>query len=220
VSTTSRSALDATSTSFSTAWNALLNDPARGTQVVTSSMSVSRGHEFAATGALVFNLTSGGRVTPYAVFGAGAVIDSGSPGAQLVGSYQFTVVPSPDIPGPSPAKYHETDTVTVSSPATNSVVGVFGFGVKIAGSGRWGVRIDGRDHLGRSTNTTTVTAAPASEVSQPTGVFILGTSPPLQFSTVSGVPSTLSLPVSNVTTFSSTATRNQFSVTVGWYWRF
>lgn len=110
--------------------------------------------------------------------------------------------------------------MTVSASTTNAAVGVFGFGAKIASGGRWGVRIDARDYLSGSSITPKVTAAPASQMSQPTGIFVLGTSPPLQFSTVSGTPSTLSQPVSSITTFSGTGVRNHVLVTAGLFWRF
>jgi hypothetical protein len=216
----SQAALDAASAGFISAWTALLDAPARGTETVTSAVTVQPGRRYTATGALVINLATRGRVTPYATVGAGAVVaGNGSPSAQLVGSYLFSVVPSPDYPVPAPAVYHQTDTLTVSVSQSRAMVGVFGFGVKITGGPRWGVRIDARDQVSGSTRTT-LTAAPASEVSQPTGIFILGTSPPLQFSTVTGTPSTLSVPLSGVTTFQETGVRNLFAVTFGWYWRF
>jgi hypothetical protein len=219
---TSQAALGAASTSFINAWNALLSSPARGTQAVTSAASVnSRGRQFVATGGLVINLSNSSRVMPYATIGAGVVTNyDGFPSAQLIGTYQFAVVPPAGISAPAPATFHETDMVTVSSSASDTVAGMFGAGVRIAGASRWGVRVDARDHLGRDTSSTMVTTAPASQVSQPTGVFVLGTSPPLQFSTVPGAQSTLSSPLSNVTTFRASGIQNQISVTVGLYWRF
>jgi hypothetical protein len=212
---TSRAGLDAASTTFIDAWNALLSGPARGTQVVTSVTSVSRrGRELVATGGLAINLLSGTHVMPYVTIGAGVVRNyNGWPGAQLIGAYQFSVVPAP-------ATFHETDTVTVTSSASDAVTGVFGFGVRLAGSGRWGVRIDARDHLSRNTNSTMVTAAPAWQLSQPSGIFILGISPPLQFSTLPGTQSSLSLPLANFTTFRGSGLQNQISATAGLYWRF
>jgi hypothetical protein len=220
--TTSLAAVEAARTSFIAAWNALLGAPARGTQVVTSQSSAnSGGRQRMATGGLVINLTHGGRVAPYATVGAGVnTTYGGSPSAQLIGSYQFAVIPLPIGSGPGPATFHETDTVTVSSTTKSVVTTVFGFGVKIAAGVRWGVRVEARDYLSSNANSTTVVAAPASQPSQPSGVVILGTSPPLQFSTVPGTRSTLSLPQPGFTTFSGSGVRNQIAVTAGWYWRF
>jgi hypothetical protein len=97
---------------------------------------------------------------------------------------------------------------------------VFGLGARLAGGGGWGVRIDARDHLSRNTNSTMVMTAPAWQLSDPSGIFILGTSPPLQFSTVPGTQSSLSLPLPNFTTFRGSGLQHQISVTAGLYWRF
>jgi hypothetical protein len=198
-----------------------LGGPSRGTQTVTSTTSVnSGGGQRFITGGVVINLTSGNRVTPYAMAGAGVIVNYGSSSAQVNGTYQFQVVPLPIGSGPPAPTFHETDAVTVSASTTNAAVGVFGFGAKIASAGRWGVRIDARDYLSGNSVTPKVTAAPASQISQPTGIFVLGTSPPLQFSTVSGTPSTLSQPVSSFTTFNGTGVRNHVFVTAGIFWRF
>jgi hypothetical protein len=210
-------ALDAASTSFISAWNALLAAPSHGTQTVTSTTSVSHGSRRFATGAVVVNLTTGGRVVPYATAGAG-VVTSGGPSARVSGSYRFTVVQLPIGSTVPAASYSETDTVTIGRSDTSGPAGVFGGGVKIA-VGRGGLRIDVRDHL-MGSNGVTVTTTPTSQPQTPTGIFVLGTSPPLQFSTVAGVPSTLSQALSQVPTFHGTGMENQVELTVGWYWRF
>jgi hypothetical protein len=171
-----------------------------------------------ATGGLVVNLATGGRVTPYLTAGAGLLMNRGAAAsAKITGDYKFAPLVVPD-PGQPAATFHETDTVTISSASSSSAVGVVGAGIKIAGSDRWGVRIDARDYLSANTNTTTVVTTPTSQSSQPTGVFVLGFAPPLYFSTMPGTASTLSQPT-NSTTFTGTGIRHQVSVTLGWYFR-
>jgi hypothetical protein len=217
----SRAEIDAAGASFTGAWNAILAAPARAAQTVTSVDSFTRdGRQLLATGGLVIDLTHRTRVQPFATIGGGVAVDYGSsPSAQLTGSYQFAVAPAPGTTSASPATFHETDAVTVSTSTNAGAVGLFGAGARV-GNGRWRLRIDARDYLRRNTATTIVTSAPNAQISQSGAVFVLGFSPPLVFSTVSGTPSTLSTPLSNVTTFHATGVQHELAITVGLSWRF
>jgi hypothetical protein len=223
VTTTSRAGFDRTRDSFVTAWNAALNGVSRGSQTVTSLATIGdrAGRQRFATGALLINLRSGGRLKPYAAVGAGLMTNrNGVPAAQLVGSYEFGLVLPPGIPVPAP-RFHETDTVTLRSSVDNAFTGVLGGGLKYALSERWGVRADVRDHMSRNGVHTILTATPASERLPPSGVLTIGSTPPLRFSTSPTIPSTLGgTPVSAFTTFRGTGVRNQVKVTVGLFWRF
>ena len=223
VTTTSRAGIEATRASFVTAWNATLNTPARGSQTVTSLATIGNRavRQRFATGALLINLRSGGRLTPYAAVGAGVMTNrNGAPTAGLVGSYRFSFALPPGIPLPTPM-FHETDTVTVRASVDNAFTGVLGGGLKYARSERWGVRADVRDHISRNSVNTIFTATPASEMLPPSGILIIGLTPPLRFSTNPGTPSTLGgTPVSGFTSFHGTGVRNQVNLTVGLFWRF
>jgi hypothetical protein len=217
-----QAALATSSASFITAWNGLLNAPARGTQTVTSTATTATGgRQIAATAGILYNLTTSARVRPYVTAGAGIIRRNGGASAQLTGTYQFTAVPA-NVPGvpPTGSTFQETDAVTLAVPSTIVATGVFGFGVRIATGERWSMKIDVRDYVSPNTASTTVSTAPASQVTQPTGIFILGTSPPLQFSTVPGTASTLSQSLTDVTTFSASGVQQQLVLSLGISWRF
>ena len=223
VTPTSQAGVEATRASFVTAWNAALGGPFPGSLTVTSLATIGgrEGRQRFATGALLINLSSGRKLKPYAALGAGLIANrNGAPGAQLVGSYRFSLALPPGIPVAAPM-FHETDTVTVRSTVGNEFTGVLGGGFKYALSERWGVRADVRDYISQNNVDTILTATPTSESFPPGGVLTIFTMPPLRFSTLATVPSTLGgTPVSSFTTFHGTGVRNQVRVAVGLFWRF
>jgi hypothetical protein len=223
VTPTSQKAIEATRASFVTAWSPVLSSPSRGSATVTSLATIGdrEGRQRFATGALLINLTSGGRLKPYAAFGAGVIAGAdGAPAAQLVGSYQFGLALPPGSPVPGPM-FHETDTVTVRSSVDNAFTGVLGGGFKYALSEHWGVRADVRDYISRNRVDTVLTATPTSEMSPGSGVLIIFSTPPLRFSASPTTPSTLGgTPVAAFTTFYGTGIRNQVKGAAGLFWRF
>jgi hypothetical protein len=221
VTPTSQKAIEATRASFVTAWSPVLSSPSRGSATVTSLATIGdrEGRQRFATGALLINLTSGGRLKPYAAFGAGLIAGRDGPAAQLVGSYQFGLALPPGFP-PGPM-FHETDTVTVRSSVDDAFTGVLGGGFKYALSEHWGVRADVRDYISRNRVDTVLTATPTSEMSPGSGVLIIFSTPPLRFSTSPTTPSTLGgTPVAAFTTFHGTGIRNQMKGAAGLFWRF
>lgn len=107
--------------------------------------ATSAGDQIAATGALNINLTTRGRLTPYATVGAGIVMNNGDNATvDLNGSYAF------DIRGFFPIA--ESDSVHMSHVIDDNVfIGVFGGGVKALLTQRSGIRVDARVHVGSHT---------------------------------------------------------------------
>jgi hypothetical protein len=217
--------LESSRAGFVAAWNAVLTAPSRGTQTVSSVATISdrRGRQIVTAGTVLINVLPPARLTPYVALGAGMISSRDTPpSAVLVGDYQFSIVLPPGIPVPValPA-FHETDTVTVRSRVDNAATGIFGGGLKYALTGRWGVRIDVRDHLNANTISTLVDATPSSAALAPRSVLTIGGDPRLQFSTLPGVPSNLSgAPISGFKTFTGTGIEHHVDVTAGLFWRF
>src|SRR5262249_2310970 len=160
---TLKNAISASQASFLATWNAVLNTPAGGAQVVTSDASLDekRGHQIVTSGTLLINLRSSQTFTPYVAAGVGYIAArGGAPAITVVGHYDF---PFPNFPIGmiTPVfSFNETDTVTIQTVAENSVTGVFGGGVKYALGDRWGVRADLRDYVNGNVIRTTVSANP------------------------------------------------------------
>jgi hypothetical protein len=217
--------IEASRAGFVAAWNALLTAPSRGTQTVSSVATISdrRGRQIVTAGTVLINVMSPRRLTPYAALGAGTISNLHTPpSAVLVGDYRFGIVlpPGLTVRVALPA-FHETDTITVHSRIDNGVTGIFGGGLKYTLTGRWGVRVDVRDRLNTNTIGTTVDATPSSAALAPHSVLTIGTNPPLQFSTLPGVPSNLSgAPISSFKTFTGTGLEHHVDVTTGLFWRF
>ena len=225
LTSTSVAGIEASRAGFVAAWNAVLAAPSRGTRTVSSVATISdrRGRQTVSAGTVLINVLSPRRLTPYAALGAGLISNLHTPpSAVLVGDYQFAIV----LPPGSPARvalpaFHETDTVTVRSRVDNAVTGIFGGGLKYALTGRWGVRIDVRDRLNANTISTTIDATPSSAAPALRSILTIGTNPPLQFSTLPGVPSNLSgAPISGFKTFTGTGIEHHVDVTAGLCWRF
>ena len=227
----SASGIEATRASFAPTWNRILNVPATGgTQTVSSAATVSnrQGRQLLTTGTLLISLNTAGRARFFAALGPAVIVTHGpSPTVTLVGDYQFSlagVTPPPPLPL---VGFHETDTVTVRSSVKNALAGVLGGGLKLALSDRWGLRVEVRDYVNRSTASTLTDATPIpAALATPTSgvlstVLMLSTNPALQFSTRSDVPSNLSGPIiTGFKTFSGTGIESHLNVTAGLFYRF
>jgi hypothetical protein len=224
---TSRSAagIETTRASFATAWNVLFSGPSRGTQNVSSVATISdnRGRQILTTGTLLINLSKSTRLKPYVAVGAGVISRTDqSPEVALVGDYRFGLVLPPGlIPPFPPPQFRETDTVAVRSTTDTAPAGVFGGGLKVGVTDRWGVRVDVRDHVSRDKISTLLDATPASGLLAPGGVLILTADPRLQFSSFPDIPSNLSgTPIAGFQTFSASGIEHHIGVAVGLFWRF
>jgi len=214
--------IEATSDSFVPALTDGLIAPGPFFNINGSSEAEVRGgagHQVAATGALIVNLRTSGRLIPYATAGGGVIVNRGEmPSASIDGAYSF------DLLGFAPLA--ETDHVEVRHVADDHmVVGLVGGGVKALLTRNSGIRADVRMHLGQHTARTLVSARPGS-VQNPDlltqFVIATSTSPSLQFSNTSVLaPTALSGPaVTDVETFKADGLFRQVLVSVGYFWRF
>lgn len=207
--------LQATATSFFPVWNAILGQnlpSASGTAILSGT--TDPGDQIFATAAV--NVYSHhGRFSPYVTGGAGVAINHGGVAAALDGNIKYQL---------GPFAKSETDAVTVdfSQVRTEPVV-VLGIGFTQDTSPRTGIRVDLRAYLSRNPDRTVLSALP-STTGTPTVEDYLALGQAnlnvLQFSGVSGTPSTLSVPVSNFTTYAGTGVRVQATFLVGVFVRF
>jgi DNA transformation protein len=218
--------VEATRSSFITAWNALLSRPLlSASRSVTSTATIRdhQGGQMGIAGAMSVNLLRG-PTRPYVTAGAGIVAHTGGlPSAELVGRYQFTITPLAPVPIAG-LVFDETDTIAVRSSIGTEVVGIVGGGIKQFVTPRWGVRIDVRERIGRRAAVTLLDATPRSggTSGSAVGALSIGTTPPLVFGTGStGTRSNLSgAPISGFRTFAGSGLTLQLNVTAGLIWRF
>jgi hypothetical protein len=167
------------------------------------------------TGAVNFNLLTGGFV-PYVTFGGGKVSQGGElPSVTIVENYQFRLF------GVSP--FNETDTVTLRYVTEDSGVIVFGGGVKYDVSSRFGVRGEVRALFYDNKVSVLMNASPVVATTTPSTFIASGTNPSLQFSNnpISGQQSTLSGPaITDFTTFAGSGTVRHVNIAGGVYVRF
>lgn len=221
--------IESTRASFLAAWNESTGLIASGGRIVfinpsvasTATIDDGRARQLFTTGALTVNLATRGRIVPYATVGAGVVTNHGTlPRATLAGSYRF------DSLGALIAYFpvNETDTVTVRvvNAHQHPLTTVFGGGVKLLGSNRWGVRADVRAYISKNTLDVQVDASPRVVVgTAPIGAIASTLFPSIQFSNFSGIDSTLSgARIDGFTTFSSRGTAVHTTVSVGYFVRF
>jgi hypothetical protein len=230
--------VEASRASFISAWNDQTGLIRTGGGFVFTNSSVTsvatindqKGRRLFSTGAMTFDFPARGRVVPYATAGAGVISNiGGSPSVTLSGNYRFTSLNaffSPGTPFSPQFPVNETDTVTIRLvPASNHpFVSVFGGGIKVAGSSRWGVRADVRAYVSQNTVDVLVDATPQVTTATPAGVIASTLTPSIQFSNnpaITNQQSTLSgAPISGFKTFSSSGTPVQVSVSFGYFVRF
>ena len=215
------SAVEAARASFITAFNGLFTAPFITSRTVNSTATVAddEGAQILTTGAVRFEILKARRWAPYVVAGLGRLSISGdSPRVMLTGTYQ-TVFTPPGLPIPS-STMSQTDAVTMTSTMESGAVWVLGGGVRLSMSDRWGIRIDVRDHMHGNTLTTRLSASPVLPPSNFTYITSTLNNPPLIFSGSSVIPSTLSVPLTDVVTFSGTGVSHQVGLTTGLAWRF
>jgi hypothetical protein len=202
--------LQKTNLDFITVWQRLLRDLPQSS--VTSQLgSTDRyGQRTLATAAIDYFI-SFGPVTPYVAVGGGAAVNTGSVEATLTGDVQFRV---------STFAEDQTDTVDIVFGERRwEPVAVIGAGLVGQLTHRIGWRVDLRDYLVASGWRTTVTATPAVSGSGVTDL-VNSTGSAIQFNPASTPASTLSLPLTNVTTFTGTGWHRQLSASFGLFLRF
>lgn len=213
--------LEGSRLSFINAWNGFLT--ASGGQTVTSIATIddNRGRQLASTGTLLVNLTTRGRLMPYAAVGGGVVSNGDrSPSAQLVGRYHFVFSSlTPGLPLPS-LNIDETDTVAIRTVFDDTFAFVIGGGVKYPMNSRFSLRLDVRDLIYADSQRTELDATPTT-VPNASGGLISGTTPMIAFGSSPIVRSTLSGgAISSFETFRATGTIHQIHAAGGLIWRF
>ena len=176
------SGIETTATSFRTTFEgymAPLASPSTPTSVTSSgSVDDGGGGQILATGAVLVNLRTRGKVIPYATAGLGITSDGGdAPSGALEGQYAVRFQTTPFI--------EETDRVSLTYETDDrTVVGVFGGGARVFLSARAGVRADVRIHLGSRTVRTLMDANPSVRVATPelSNVLWTPTNPSVVFS--------------------------------------
>ncbi len=172
------------------------------------------GRDVAVTVGVERRLGGGAALQPYATVGAGALFFTGN-GASvtLEGRYRADIAASVPIA--------ETDRVTIRNARGAEPVGVFGGGVRRSLSSRWGLRVDARVTIGRSTSRLVVDASPDVAVGTPAGFIESGTSPAVQFSNnpTTGRTSSLSGQLRDVTLVPASGISTRVLLTVGVFWR-
>jgi hypothetical protein len=214
--------VEASRSSFTSAFNGLIST---GGGVVFTNPNVTSiatiqdegGRQIFTTGALTINVTTLGRFTPYATIGAGMVTNVGDlPRVSLVGNYQLRIF------GLFPV--NETDAVTIrAATEQHAFVTVLGGGVRMLGSGRWGVRGDVRAYLSRNSVDLLVDANPNVVTQTPAGFISSTTTPSMQFSNnpLTGERSSLSGPaIEGLPAFSGRGTQVHVTASVGYFVRF
>ncbi|MEO6222880.1 MAG: hypothetical protein ABIP90_06490 [Vicinamibacterales bacterium] len=210
--------MEAASESFIDAFEALLKTaPVTNVSVTSTVMTPNASNaQIRLGGALKWTVFTGNRIQAYVSGGGGVIRNSGdNPQAILNGRYSFRLF------GAFPMD--ETDRVVVTvNQQKNSAMGMVGGGLTYDFSSSSGLRADVRLLLNSTKDVTTMTAAPSVAALNPTQVLPTATniSPGLQFSTQSGVRSTLSGPNANFTLFTGSGLSKQISFTLGIFKRF
>jgi hypothetical protein len=204
-------AIEAARASYATALSRALSVSPLTSAV--SSVATISDHQFApqlfATGALVFNLKTSGKVIPYVLGGAGVVFNGGNtPSATLVANYSLD----------KPAQLLGTDAVTITYGEDGlSVLGLGGGGFTYDLSPRWGIRVDAREYLYKNSATNTIDISPTLGFQSTGQSFPVVDVGALKFATASPLNGT---PVSAFPTFTGTGIQGHLTVSAGFFLRF
>ena len=211
-----RDAIEATSLSFDQTFTGMFEvAPVSGLSVTSrADFRDASTSQLSVTGAVTVGLGRMGAVAPYAVAGGGMARTSGdAPQVIVGGNYQFQLFGS--------FPFSETDTVTIRLTERDTrPIGVVGGGVVFELGARHGLKLDVRAHVGSSRAATVVSAAPSVTPRSPDWVLPTNTSPGIQFSTNSGIRSSLGDAMPELTTFRGSGLETHLLVTAGYTFRF
>jgi hypothetical protein len=208
--------IEQTRATFNSGFTGLVNTiPQTGLRVGASAdIPESGGGQTSLTGALLISLARRGRFAVHAIGGGGLVVNgSRTLDVTMRGTYAFNIFGTFPI--------NESDTVTIHfADRKTSGVAIFGGGFTY-GSPRRGLRTDVRGLAGSSGVTTSVDASPSQQRVSPASVLPSLTSPSIQFSTTTGVPTSLSgSAISRLETFGGGGLDFRVELTVGYFFRF
>jgi hypothetical protein len=220
--------VERTRASFISAWQ-----PGTGflgvSSLITSASATSaadiqdaQGRQIFVTGAVRFTFAERRSMAPYVTAGAGIVSNAGDgPSVTLNGNYHFAYGTAPQI-----LSFNESDRLQIRIVPRNSqsLVGVFGGGVRLQRWARSGIRLDARAYISQNTDDVVVDASPVvTPGTALTGAIATLTFPSLQISnsTSASLPSTLGAPgVTGFTTFASSGNALHISFSAGYFVRF
>lgn len=212
-----RTAVEAARASFESAFGGLLETvPQTGLQVtavadlpgdVTATRTLF-------SGALNVSVVRSRRFAAHVTAGVGRATNSGgSFDVGLRGEYRFRFFDQHQI--------DQSDRVTIRfRDRDDATVGIFGGGVTYDVGARHGFRADIRVHAWNSGQTTTVEASPVVVPSVPPFALPSNTSPGIQFSNASALPSSLGGTASNLTTFAADGLEARPHLTLSYFIRF
>ena len=186
------------------------------TVTTADSLTLGDASEITVTGAVRFNLLTRGRVLPYVTGGLGVARQRGDElEATASGTYRL-----PSLLNGIP--FEERDAVRLRQTFDDSIlIGVIGGGVTVPMTGRSGVRVDVRAHVGSATDRTLLSATPHIATTPATGGLLFLGPPTFSLSSSAIVPSNLSAPaIADFTSFEVSGTRAPVFVTVGYFFRF
>jgi len=209
-------AFETTRDSFQAAFEGLLATAPITAPSVASTMTVREGSasQIRVAAAARWTLISGARASAYATVGGGVLMNGGSDlEAVFNGSYSFRLF------GAFPMSETDRTVVTVTGPSS-AVLGLVGGGITYDFSPRLGLRAGVRVSLSPNSDVTTVSGSPSVGALTPAAVLPSVTSPAIQFSSTTGVPSSLSGTSTTHTTFTGSGLNRQVSFTVGIFRRF
>lgn len=194
-----------------------------GAQSASATMSADNGDARAVVtmASIARDLPGARGVVPYLRAGAGVTSTIGQePTVQLEGEYTFRF-----MGGVSPTPLTQRDAVSVRyRQSQHTFTWSAGGGARIDVSPRWLVRVDASVVVSRPESQITVAAANSSQPlpsAQSGSATILGTTPPIVFSTFTSARSTLSgPPLQDFVTFSGKSTQTRLNVTAGLGFRF
>lgn len=212
-----KAAIEASRASFESAFTGLLGTiPQAGLQV-TSTVTIPGDEPVARTvihGALNVSLIRSGPFALHVTAGVGRETASAdSLDVPLHGNYQFRFFDQNPI--------NETDNVTIHyADRESTTIGVFGGGFTFDLAARHGLRVDARVHTGRSGQTTVIEASPNVVRSGAPIALPSITTPSIQFSNTTALPTSLSGAGGKVTTFTADSLQVRPFVTLSYFVRF
>jgi hypothetical protein len=213
-----RARIETARASFVTAFEALNNSTPTllpGAAVSSTATLTSGGRRVVTTGILQYRAAPTGASQAYLLVGAGYATTLGEPSSlSMVGNYQLTT--------PGQTKFDETDALTLRYNVGGSFVWVGGFGVMREVSRRSGYRIEARLMLSSTNLTGLLDTSPSVVIASPTGAAILNsTNPGLQFSTMTGLRTNLSVPpLAGHEVVTASGRNRQWLISAGYFRRF
>ena len=216
-------AADETLASFESAFRGLLESgPITSVTVTTADESAGgSARELTMTGALNWQIGSGGSFVPYLTFGGGVVSGMGD-----LSSIELKAAMSSSPwtwPALSQVHFVRPIELRLRFERGTTFVGLVGAGVRRPMSERWGFRIDGRVFLGRENSRLLIDANPDVRLNVPGDYIETLTNPNIQFSNdpATGRRSTLSGPaLDGFAAFKATGIQTRVQVTVGVFFGF